>query len=56
MNNLMSSWTKQQGYPVVTVKVKDEKLEFEQVFSVGFCLLLVLSFFRTFKAFIPYGG
>ncbi|CAK9317339.1 unnamed protein product [Citrullus colocynthis] len=30
VNNLMSSWTKQQGYPVVTVKVKDEKLVFEQ--------------------------
>uniref|UniRef100_A0A0A0L0S9 Aminopeptidase n=1 Tax=Cucumis sativus TaxID=3659 RepID=A0A0A0L0S9_CUCSA len=30
VNNLMSSWTKQQGYPVVTVKVKDEKLVFDQ--------------------------
>lgn len=30
VNKLMSSWTKQQGYPVVTVKVKDEKLVFEQ--------------------------
>ncbi|KAK1259012.1 hypothetical protein QJS04_geneDACA017960 [Acorus gramineus] len=27
---LMNSWTKQQGYPVVSVKVKDQKLEFEQ--------------------------
>ena len=31
VNKLMSSWTKQQGYPVVTVKVTDEKLVFEQV-------------------------
>ena len=31
VNKLMNSWTKQQGYPVVSVKVKDQKLEFEQV-------------------------
>ncbi|XP_022158530.1 aminopeptidase M1 [Momordica charantia] len=30
VNKLMSSWTKQQGYPVVTVKVKDDKLVFDQ--------------------------
>ncbi|EXB57658.1 Puromycin-sensitive aminopeptidase [Morus notabilis] len=30
VNRLMNSWTKQQGYPVVSVKVKDQKLEFEQ--------------------------
>lgn len=30
VNQLMSSWTKQQGYPVVTVKVKDQQLEFAQ--------------------------
>jgi puromycin-sensitive aminopeptidase len=30
VNNLMNSWTKQKGYPVVTVKVNDDKLEFEQ--------------------------
>lgn len=30
VNKLMNSWTKQQGYPVVSVKVKDQKLEFEQ--------------------------
>ncbi|KAL5559483.1 hypothetical protein UlMin_035694 [Ulmus minor] len=30
VHKLMSSWTKQKGYPVVTVKVKDQKLEFEQ--------------------------
>jgi aminopeptidase N len=27
----MHSWTKQQGYPVVSVKLKDGKLELEQV-------------------------
>ncbi|PON95979.1 Peptidase M1, alanine aminopeptidase/leukotriene A4 hydrolase [Trema orientale] len=30
VNRLMNSWTKQKGYPVVSVKVKDQKLEFEQ--------------------------
>ncbi|KAL5698640.1 AP-1 complex subunit mu-1-like [Ranunculus cassubicifolius] len=30
MNKLMNSWTKQQGYPVVTINLKDTKLEFEQ--------------------------
>ncbi|KAL5559485.1 hypothetical protein UlMin_035696 [Ulmus minor] len=30
VHKLMSSWTKQKGYPVVSVKVKDQKLEFEQ--------------------------
>lgn len=32
VNKLMNSWTKQKGYPVVSVKVKDQKLEFEQVY------------------------
>ncbi|KAH7523844.1 hypothetical protein FEM48_Zijuj06G0055200 [Ziziphus jujuba var. spinosa] len=30
VNKLMNSWTKQKGYPVVSVKVKDQNLEFEQ--------------------------
>ncbi|KAK4757868.1 hypothetical protein SAY87_019169 [Trapa incisa] len=30
VNKLMNSWTKQMGYPVVSVKIKDQKLEFEQ--------------------------
>ncbi|KAF8388770.1 hypothetical protein HHK36_025450 [Tetracentron sinense] len=30
VNMLMNSWTKQKGYPVVSVKVKDKKLEFDQ--------------------------
>ncbi|KAF3947273.1 hypothetical protein CMV_026569 [Castanea mollissima] len=30
VNQLMNSWTKQKGYPVVSVKVKDQKLVFEQ--------------------------
>ncbi|KAL0323733.1 UNVERIFIED_CONTAM: Aminopeptidase M1 [Sesamum calycinum] len=30
VNKLMNSWTKQKGYPVVSVKVKDQTLEFEQ--------------------------
>ncbi|KAK6119706.1 hypothetical protein DH2020_046552 [Rehmannia glutinosa] len=34
VNKLMNSWTKQKGYPVVSVKVKDQKLEFEQTLDV----------------------
>ncbi|XP_056167082.1 aminopeptidase M1-like isoform X7 [Syzygium oleosum] len=30
VNKLMNSWTKQKGYPVVSIKLKDDKLEFEQ--------------------------
>ncbi|XP_061374887.1 aminopeptidase M1 [Gastrolobium bilobum] len=30
VNKLMTSWTKQKGYPVVSVKVNDQKLEFTQ--------------------------
>ncbi|KAL8537471.1 hypothetical protein ACS0TY_012555 [Phlomoides rotata] len=30
VNKLMTSWTKQTGYPVVSVKLKDQNLEFEQ--------------------------
>ncbi|KAM4080003.1 hypothetical protein ACJW30_09G159100 [Castanea mollissima] len=30
VNKLMNSWTKQKGYPVVSVKVNDKKLVFEQ--------------------------
>ncbi|KAK7816441.1 aminopeptidase m1 [Quercus suber] len=30
VNQLMNSWTKQKGYPIVSVKVKDQKLVFEQ--------------------------
>ncbi|KAK7851283.1 aminopeptidase m1 [Quercus suber] len=30
VNRLMNSWTKQKGFPVVSVKVKDQKLVFEQ--------------------------
>lgn len=30
VNMLMNSWTKQQGYPVVSAKVKGQTLEFEQ--------------------------
>ena len=35
VNQLMNSWTKQKGYPVVSVKVKDRKLVFEQVLVSG---------------------
>ncbi|KAI3709633.1 hypothetical protein L2E82_39399 [Cichorium intybus] len=31
VTKLMDSWTKQKGYPVVSVKLKDSKFEFEQV-------------------------
>nr|XP_043619415.1 aminopeptidase M1 [Erigeron canadensis] len=31
VNKLMNSWTKQKGYPVVSVSLKDNKLEFEQM-------------------------
>ncbi|KAL6523975.1 AP-1 complex subunit mu-1-like [Orobanche minor] len=30
VNKLMDSWTKQKGYPVVSVNIKDQNLEFEQ--------------------------
>ncbi|CAI9093745.1 OLC1v1029306C1 [Oldenlandia corymbosa var. corymbosa] len=30
VNKLMNSWTKQKGYPVVSAKLQDHKLEFEQ--------------------------
>ncbi|XP_048134295.1 aminopeptidase M1-like [Rhodamnia argentea] len=30
VNKLMNSWTKQKGFPVVSIKIKDDKLEFEQ--------------------------
>ncbi|KAB2072532.1 hypothetical protein E1A91_A07G022000v1 [Gossypium mustelinum] len=37
VTKLMNTWTKQKGYPVVSVKFKDQKLEFEQsqFFSSG---------------------
>ncbi|KAK8697104.1 hypothetical protein V6N13_113262 [Hibiscus sabdariffa] len=37
VTKLMNTWTKQKGYPVVSVNVKDQKLEFEQsqFFSSG---------------------
>ncbi|KAI3740365.1 hypothetical protein L2E82_30793 [Cichorium intybus] len=33
VTKLMDSWTKQNGYPVVSVKLKDSKFEFEHVSS-----------------------
>ncbi|KAM7510802.1 hypothetical protein LguiB_009677 [Lonicera macranthoides] len=30
VNKLMNSWTKQKGYPVVSAKLRDQKLELEQ--------------------------
>ncbi|ONI33138.1 hypothetical protein PRUPE_1G408000 [Prunus persica] len=30
VNKLMNSWTQQKGYPVVSIKIKDQKLEFDQ--------------------------
>ncbi|KAL4649248.1 hypothetical protein ACB092_01G001700 [Castanea dentata] len=30
VNKLMNSWTRQKGYPVITVEVKDQKLVFKQ--------------------------
>ncbi|KAL4592585.1 hypothetical protein LXL04_005585 [Taraxacum kok-saghyz] len=35
VNKLMNSWTKQKGYSVISIKLKDNKLEFEQV-SISF--------------------
>lgn len=31
VNSLMDAWTKQKGYPVISVKAKNHILEFEQV-------------------------
>lgn len=33
VNRMMDKWTKQKGYPVISVKSKDHILEFEQVIS-----------------------
>lgn len=41
VNKLMNSWTKQKGYPVVSVKIKDQKLEFEQVGDGNFDMYLL---------------
>ncbi|MCL7035918.1 hypothetical protein MKW94_017307, partial [Papaver nudicaule] len=32
VNMLMNSWTKQMGYPVISIQLKDNKLEFDQNF------------------------
>lgn len=42
VNQLMDSWTKQKGYPVVSVTLKDQKLEFEQVILPPNFLLIAL--------------
>ena len=44
VNKLMSSWTKQMGYPVVSAKLKDGKLELEQVHKLIFFLAGCLSY------------
>ena len=31
VNSMMDAWTKQKGYPVISVKSNDNTLEFEQV-------------------------
>lgn len=31
VNSMMDAWTKQKGYPVISVKSKDNILEFQQV-------------------------
>lgn len=31
VNSMMEAWTKQKGYPVISVKSRDNILEFEQV-------------------------
>lgn len=41
VNKLMSSWTKQKGYPVVSAKLKDGKLELEQVHKCFLDVLLI---------------
>lgn len=46
VNKLMSSWTKQKGYPVVSAKIKDGKLELEQVIG-----LIALAGFPTYTPF-----
>lgn len=47
VNKLMSSWTKQMGYPVVSAKIKDGKLELEQV--LRFISLAECPTFTPFK-------
>lgn len=41
VNKLMNSWTRQKGYPVVSIRINDQKLEFEQVFLSMISLALV---------------
>ena len=31
VNSMMDAWTKQKGYPIISVKSNDNTLEFEQV-------------------------
>lgn len=44
VKELMDSWTKQKGYPVVTVQLKSEAIVIEQVYpddTVVLCILIV---------------
>lgn len=48
VNSLMDAWTKQKGYPVISVKAKDHVLEFEQVtYIYALCDLLTIFHFSS---------
>lgn len=34
VKNMMTTWTKQQGYPVISAKLKGDYLELEQVLKI----------------------
>lgn len=40
VKNLMTTWTKQQGYPVINAKIQGTYLEIEQVF-IKYCPLYI---------------
>ena len=44
VTRLMNSWTKQKGFPVISVKVIDQKLELEQVSLLSVILMNSLLF------------
>lgn len=44
VNTMMDTWTKKKGYPVISVKLEDFNLEFEQVFLIYCYYYYLLSF------------
>lgn len=49
---MMSSWTKQKGYPAVYVKIKRHELEIDQVWFLIFLSVTWTLFFVYFNFFL----